>query len=186
MLTDLLLYGSVFAISGLIFLPLHILAVRATHGAKLILTVNLAIGASAIAAAVIAWLSFGSLFSSEGAKAVACVAGGISFLGFGGVYNLLGPASVDRSVSAHMVNVIYQAPGHRMTKQELFACYTHEDVLEKRFDECTRIGVIERHGPELVLTPSGRRISLVFAIMGKVVGIRPWYLDRYRARHPEA
>jgi hypothetical protein len=186
MLTDLLLYVSVFIISGLIFLPLHVLAVRANHGANLILTVNLAIGASAVVAGIIVWLAFGDRFSSEGAKAVACIGGGISFLGFGGIYNLLGPTSVDRSISAHMVNLIYQAPGHRMTKEDLFAYYTHDDVLEKRFDECTRIGVIERHGSQLTLTASGCRISLIFAIMGKVVGIRPWYLDRYRAGHPAA
>jgi hypothetical protein len=184
--TDLLLYGSVFVISGLIFLPLHILAVRATHGAKLILMVNLSIGVAAVVAGTIVWLAFGGLFSSEGAKAVACVGGGVSFLGFGGVYNLLGPTSVDRSVSAHMVNLIYQAPGHRMTKEDLLAYYTQEDVLEKRFEECVRIGAIERNGSQLTLTVSGCRISLTFAIMGRVIGIRPWYLDRYRARHPVA
>src|SRR3989442_364359 len=102
MLTDLSLYLSVFIISGLIFLPLHVLAVRATRGANLLLTINLSVGASAVAAGIIVWLSFGGLFSSEGAKAVACIGGGISFLGFGGLYNLLGPTSVDRSISAHI------------------------------------------------------------------------------------
>jgi hypothetical protein len=186
MLTDLALYGLVFVISGLIFLPLHALSVRAIRGTNPIFAVNLAIVVSAVAAGAIVWLSCGGLFSSEGAKAVACIGGGISFLGFGGVYNLLGPTSVDRSISAHMVNVIYQAPGHRMTKEDLLGYYTHEDVFEKRFTECVEAGVIERQGSQLTLTPRGRRISLIFAIMGKAVGIRPWYLDRYRARHPTA
>lgn len=181
MLTDLLLYVSVFVISGLVFLPLHVLAVRMRRGENLLLTVNLAIGASAVAAGVIVWLSFGGMFSSEGAKAVACVGGAISFLGFGAIYNLLGPTSVDRSISAHILNLIYQAPGHRMTKEELFTYYTHADVLEKRFEECAQIGVIERHGSLLTLTASGRRIGLFYTIIGKVLGIRLWYLERYRA-----
>jgi hypothetical protein len=186
MLTDLLLYGSVFVISGLIFLPLHVLAVRANRGANLMLMVNLSIGAAAVAAAAIVWLSLGHLFSSDGAKAVACVGGAISFLGFGALYNLLGPTSVDRSISAHILNLIYQAPGHQMSKEDLFAYYTHADVLEKRFEECAQIGVIERHGSQLTLTASGRRIGLFYTIIGKVLGIRLWYLERYRARQPAA
>jgi hypothetical protein len=179
MLTDLLLYVSVFVLSGLIFLPLHVLAVRANHGENVLLMVNLAVGASSVAAGVIVWLSLGILFSSEGAKAV-------SFLGFGAIYNLLGPTSVDRSISAHILNLIYQAPGHRMTKEELFAYYTHADVLEKRFEECARVGVIERQGAQLTLTASGRRIGLLYTVIGKVLGIRLWYLERYRARQPAA
>jgi hypothetical protein len=186
MLTDLLLYGSVFVISGFIFLPLHVLAVRANHGSNVLLMVNLAVGASAVAACIVVWLSLGDLFSSDGAKAVACVGGAVSFLGFGAIYNLLGPTSVDRSISAHILNLIYQAPDHRMTKEELFACYTHADVLEKRFAECARVGVIESHGSQLTLTASGRRIGLLYTVIGKVLGIRLWYLERYRARQPAA
>lgn len=186
MLTDLLLYVSVFVISGLIFLPLHVLAVRMKRGENVLLMVNLAVGASAVAAAVIVWLSLGHLFSSEGAKAVACVGGAVSFLGFGGLYNLLGPTSVDRSISAHILNLIYQAPGHRMTKEELFGYYTHADVLEKRFEECAHIGVIETHDSHLTLTARGRRIGLLYTVIGRVLGIRLWYLDRYRARQPAA
>jgi len=186
MLRDLLLYVSVFVVSGLIFLPLHVLVVRANRGANVLLMVNLAVGASAVVGAGIIWLSLGSLFSSEGAKAVACIGGAISFLGFGGLYNLLGPTSVDRSISAHIVNLIYQAPGHRMSEEELFSYYTHADVLGKRFVECAQVGMIERHGSQLTLTASGRRIGLLYTIIGRVLGIRLWYLERYRARQPAA
>lgn len=186
MATDLLLYVSVFVVSGLIFLPLHVIAVRANHGANVLLMVNLAVGASAVAAGAIGWLAFGGMFSSEGAKAVACIGGAISFLGFGAIYNLLGPTSVDRSISAHILNLIYQAPGHQMSKEDLFAYYTHADVLEKRFEECARIGVIESHGSQLTLTASGRRIGLFYTIIGKALGIHLWYLERYRARQSAA
>jgi hypothetical protein len=184
MLTDLLLYILVFVISGLIFLPLHVFALRATHGANLLLSVNLSIGTSAVSASIIVWMAFGSMFSTEGARTVACLGGGISFLGFGGIYNLLGPVSVDRSVSAHIVNLINQAPDHQMSKEDLFNYYTHSDVLEKRFRECAEVGVIARHGSQLTLTARGRRIALFYAILAKVLGIRLWYLDRYRARQP--
>src|SRR6476646_8899190 len=61
MLTDLALYGLVFVISGLIFLPLHALSVRAIRGTNPIFAVNLAIVVSAVAAGAIVWLSFGGL-----------------------------------------------------------------------------------------------------------------------------
>lgn len=181
MLTDLLLFVSVIVLSGLIFLPLHVIVVRANHGANVLLMVNISVGVSAIAAAVAGWLWFGGVFSSEGAKAVACVGGAISFLGFGAVYNLLGPTSVDRSISAHILNLIYQAPNHQMSKESLFAYYTHSDVLEKRFEECARVGMIERHGSLLALTASGRRLGFFYTLMGKVLSIPLWHLERYRA-----
>ncbi|WP_428660051.1 hypothetical protein [Reyranella sp.] len=182
MFTDLLLFASVLVISGIVFLPLHVIAVRVLRGRNILSTVNIMVGASAVIGSAIGWLVLGGSFSSEGAKAVACVGAGFAFLGFGALYNLLGPTSVDRSISAHILNLIYQAPGHRMTKDDLFSFYTHSDVLEKRLVECAEIGVIERTGSQLALTPSGRRIGQFYAILGRVLGMRIWYLDRYHAR----
>jgi hypothetical protein len=182
MVMDLLLFASVFAISGIVFLPLHVIAVRATRGRNLLSTINLMICASALIGGAIGWFLLGDLFSSAGARAVACVGASFSFVGFGGVYNLIGPASADRSISAHMVNLIYHSPGHRMSKDDLFRLYTHTDIIEKRFTECTEVGVIEQQGAELVLTASGRRIALAFALLGKVLGLHPWYMERLRTR----
>jgi len=180
MAMDLLLFLSVFAISAIVFVPSHLIAVRANGGKKLLSTVNAMICLSAFIGATIGWLLLGDLFSSSGSKAVGCVGGGFSFLGFGGIYNLLGPASADRSISAHILNLIYQAPGHRMSKEELFALYSHSDILEKRFIEFAAVGVIEQQASQLTLTAKGRRIALTFAILGKALGLHPWYLERVR------
>jgi len=182
MALDLLLFLAVFAISAITFVPLHLMAVRANRGRKLLSTVNAMICLSAVIGGGLGWLLFGNLFSSPGSMALGCVGGGFSFLGFGGVYNLLGPASVDRSISAHIVNLIYQAPGHRMSKEELFSLYSQADILEKRFVEFTVIGVIEQEDSHFTLTAKGRRIARAFAILGKALGLHPWYLERVRAR----
>jgi hypothetical protein len=181
MLIDLLLFVSVVVISGLVFLPLHVMAARALGRRNIIATVNAMIGISAMMGALAGWFLLGSCFSSGGAKAVACAGGAVSFMGFAALYNLLGPTSVDRSISAHILNLIYQSPGKRMSKADLFNFYTHSDVLEKRLVECADIGVIERHGQELALTARGRRIGQFYAILGKLLGMNMWYLDRYRA-----
>jgi hypothetical protein len=182
MLIDLLLFASVLVISGLVFLPLHVIAVRRRRGKDIVSTVNAAIGVSAVVGGAVGWLLLGGLFSSEGAKAVACVGAGLSFAGFAAVYNLVGPASVDRSISAHIVNLISEAPGQRMSIDDLYRFYTHVDVLEKRFAECADVGVLERDGSQLALTARGRRISRLYAGLGSVLGINAWHLERYRAR----
>jgi hypothetical protein len=182
MLIDLLLFASVLAVSGIVFAPLHVVFARASGGKNIMGTVNAAIGISAIVGAVLVWLVMGPVFSSDGAKAVACVGGAISFAGYAALYNLLGPTSVDRSISAHILNIIYQAPAHTMTKEELFSVYTHSDVLEKRLAECAEIGMIVRQGQQITLTASGRRMGQFYAVLGKVLSMQFWHLERYRAR----
>lgn len=182
MVVDLLLFVLVIVISGVVFVPLHAITVRAMRGRNLLTAVNVAIIAAGIVGGAAGWLLFGGLFSGEASKGVACIGGGIAFLGFGGVYNLLGPTSVDRSVSVHLVSLINQAPGNRLNREDLFRYYTHADVLEKRFVECAQVGVIHRDGEQLTLTPGGRRIAAIYAAIGRLLGMHPWYLDRYRDR----
>ena len=105
----------------------------------------------------------------------------MSFLGFAGLYNLFGPTSLDRSISAHVLKLLYLAPQLQMTETDLCKLYTYSDIIEKRFNECAETGFIERHGELLTLTPKGIRVAGFYVALAKVLGIRPWYLDRYRA-----
>lgn len=179
---DLLLYLIDIGISGIVFAPLHVVAVRARRGAQLLGTVSLCAFVSAIAGATCVWLLLGNQFSSEGAKAVACVGGAISFLGLAGLYMLVGPASVDRSISAHILNLLYLAPRHEMGESELFRIYTHVDVLEKRFSECAETAFIQRRDGKLRLTRKGGRVARCYVILGRILGMRLWHQDRYHAQ----
>ena len=162
------------------FLPLHIVAIRYMGGRQLITTLNATIGLSTVAAVAGGWLVLGPYFSSPGAASVALVGGAIGFATLAGLYGLLLPSSVDRSVSVHIVKLLYLAPKQRMTKEQLFALYTHEDVLEKRFLDCLATGIIKREGDELMLTPHGARIAWLYMTVGEGLGMRLWYLDRLR------
>lgn len=177
---DVALFFAIIAIGGMVFLPLHIIALRSRGGRKLITTLNLVIGASTAAAVVAGWLLLGDQFSSPGAAAVAYVGGALSFAAYAGLYSLLLPSSVDRSVSVHIVKLLYLAPGQQMTEKELFSFYTHQDVLQKRFDDCIDTGIIERRGDQLVLTPHGARIAWLYMTVGEGLGMRLWYLNRIR------
>ena len=182
MLVDLMLFALALVVSVVVFIPLHLITVRANRGRNLLSAVNVAIIASAIMGGATVWLVCGDLFSAPGAKAVACVGGGIAFLGFGSTYNLIGPASVDRSISVHLVSLVNQQAKRRMASADLFHYYPHADVFEKRFAECSEVGVFERQGADILLTARGRRIARVYAGMGKLLGLHPWYLDRYLTR----
>ena len=176
---DLLLYFAIVAVSGAVFLPLHIVAIRAMGGGKLITTLGTTIAVSAIVGAAGGWLALGGEFSSQSVKTVACIGAALTFAGFAGAYSLIGPISVDRSVSSHIVELVSLAPGGRLKETDLFALYTHADMLEKRFHDCIETGIIERQGEELVVTPRGAKIAFVYLALGKALGMRLWYLDRH-------
>jgi hypothetical protein len=174
------LYFAIIAIGGVVFLPLHIVLIRSMGGRKLITSINAAIGLSTVAAVAGGWFFLRPYFSAPGAASVALVGGAISFATLAGLYGLLLPSSVDRSVSVHIVKLLYLAPKQRMTEEQLFRLYTHEDVLEKRFLDCLATGIIKREGGELVLTPHGARIAWLYMTVGEGLGMRLWYLDRLR------
>lgn len=177
---DVALFFAILVIGGVVFLPLHILAVRMMQGRQLITTLNAAIGIATLVAVLAGWLLLGRHFSSPGALAVALVGGALTFAAYAGLYSLLLPSSVDRSVSVHIVKLLYLAPNQRMTENELFSLYTHGDMLEKRFADCLSTGIIKREGDQLVLTPHGARIAWLYMTVGEGLGMRLWYLDRLR------
>jgi hypothetical protein len=185
MFKDLGLYFAVIAVCGAVFLLSHLAAIRLRRGDRLLTTLSVAIGFSAFAGAGLGWWLFGGEFSSAGARLVACAGAALTFPGYAGLYALMGPASVDRSISAHIVNLIYLAPRHRLKEGELFKLYTHEDVLEKRFRECMESGIIERRSDELGVTPRGARIARFYISLGKMLRMRLWYLDRYHDNLPK-
>lgn len=177
---DVLLYLAIVSICGLVFVPLHALTLRAMRGEKLIRMLAASIALSAVIGAAVGWWLLGDSFTVEGVKLLASIAGGLTFAGFAGVYCHLGPISVDRSVSSHIVELVYLSPGHRLREADLFRLYTHEDVLGKRFKDCLETGIIERDGEDLITTARGALIARVFLFLGTALGMQLWYLQRYR------
>jgi hypothetical protein len=177
---DLGLFFAILVIGGVVFLPLHIVVLRARSGAQLITSLNATIGISTITGVAAVWLLFGDQFSSPGAALVAYVGGALCFAAYAGLYGLLLPSSVDRSVSVHIVSLLALAPGRRMTEAELFEVYTHDDMLQKRFLDCVNTGIIEREGDQLVLTKKGAAIARLYTFVGAGLGMNLWYFERRR------
>lgn len=181
MAKDIALFFAMLAVNAAIFLPLNTLATRASRGSKLLqiflLTATLSIAAGTLAG----WWAFADQFSSQSSWALAGAASAITSACCAWTYVAVGPISVDRSVSAHLVMLLYLAPRKRMKAEQLFASYTHSDVLEKRFRECEAAGIVAREGGEVVLTAYGARIASAFLLLGRLLGMRLWFLDRSQA-----
>ncbi len=177
---DVVLYFAIIAIGGVVFLPLHIVLIRSMGGRKLITSINAAIGISTVAAVAGGWFFLGPYFSAPGAASVALVGGAISFATLAGLYGLLLPSSVDRSVSVHVVSLLALAPGRRMTEAEFFNVYTHDDMLQKRFVDCINTGIIKREGDQLELTTKGAKIAWLYTTVGEGLGMNLWYFVRMR------
>ena len=177
---ELGLFFAILVVGGVIFLPLHIVVLRARAGTNLITTLLVLIGVSTAAGVLAGWLLFGDQFSSPGAAAVAYVGGALTFAAYAGLYGLLLPSSVDRSVSVHIVSLLHAAPGQRLTEPELFELYTHDDMLRKRFLDCLNTGIIRHEGDQLVLTPKGARIAWLYTFVGQGLGMNLWYFSRQR------
>lgn len=166
---DIACYFAVVIACGIVFLPLHIVLSRRARGAVLVKTLGVSIVLSAAAGGIFgAWL-IGGCFSSPSVATVAIIGGGLTFSGFAGAYSLILPISVDRSLSAHVVGLVYSSPGGRLKEVELFQLYTHAAILGKRLRECEQSRILERRGDELFITPKGRRIAFVYFTLDRLM-----------------
>ncbi|MBS0546245.1 MAG: hypothetical protein JSR24_00770 [Proteobacteria bacterium] len=166
---DLLLYFCVVAISSAVFLPLHIVLSRARRGGPLVTALGVSIALSAVAGGAFGAFVIGGSFSSSPVLLVASVGGALTFAGFAGVYALILPISVDRSLSAHIVSLLYASPGGRIREAELFRLYTHSAILGKRLRECEQSRILEKQGDELVVTAKGRRIASIYFTLDRLM-----------------
>ncbi len=169
---DLLLYFSVVAVSGAVFLPLHIVLSQAKRGGPLVMALGASIAVSALAGSIIGNFVISGGFSAPAVALVASIGGALTFAGFAGAYALILPISVDRSLSAHIVGLLYASSGGRIRESELFRLYTHAALLGKRLRECEQSRILERQGDELVITAKGRRIASVYFALDRLMQTR--------------
>lgn len=166
---DLLLYLCVVALSGVVFLPLHIALSRAKRGGPLVAALGFSIALSAMAGGIFGFFIIGAGFSAPAVAPVASVGGALTFAGFAGAYALILPISVDRSLSAHIVGLLSASPGGRIKEAELFRLYPHSAILGKRLRECEQSQILKREGDELVATAKGRRIASVYFALDRLM-----------------
>ena len=122
--------------------------------------------------AVLAWLLFLGWYSSSDMLVLSTLGAITTFLGFGGIGVLFGPASADRSITAHILIYLARAPGEQLMADELLSRYTGAVILQKRFEEMRGVGVITQHDGKLKLTSKGKLLAHFYLWIIKILRLQ--------------
>ena len=101
--------------------------------------------------AVLSWWLAGGLFSSGAVHALASLTAPFAFLGFCGIYVLIGPVTVDRSITLSILSAFANSRTKGLSRVELQACVPFDRIFEKRLRELEMSGTLT--------TPRGRHQS---------------------------
>jgi hypothetical protein len=171
-LSDMFWYGVVFVAAWLIFLVAYVIGARLRWvenvDRRLVILGNL----SALAAGIVSWLFLEPQFSSIQVFWLATVTAPIAFLGFCGIFILIGPANVDRSVTLSMMMAI-AAEGERGLPEQALVTGPLGLIFAKRIRELIGYGVVVSAGDNVLLSEAGERTRQFYLWLGRVFNIRP-------------
>ena len=162
MLIDLGLYVSTIAVACAIFIVAQYVTLKILQVKPFYVLLTVLAGASAIAGSVITWLLLGENYSTPGGAIAISVAGASTFWLLAVIYLLLGPISVDRSISAHIVILLSRSADGQMDRTEFMSRYTEQFIYEKRFKELSESQIVQLKNKNLVLTKKGVFIAKIY------------------------
>jgi hypothetical protein len=170
LLGDLAGFAGVFALSWGIYLAAHLLAAscRLIRGANY-MTVGLATAAAIVAGAITSW-SLEGWFSSPGVHALSSIAAPVTFLGYCGIYVLIGPVTVDRSISLSMLRALEASQHKKLKRNELQAEVPFDRIFEKRMRELELSGSIDTRS-DVKITQSGARIIRLYMRFARMFNV---------------
>jgi hypothetical protein len=172
-LCDLFFCALVFISAWVVFLLAYLLTAKlrwvANVDARLVIMANL----SAIAAGILSWSFLGSHFSSPNALWMATIAAPVAFLGFCGLFILIGPANVDRSVAFSIVVAVKAITDDPLPTTKLIDAIPVERIISKRLRELSARGLIVLDGDRARLTPLGDRILRFYLWLGRLLNVQP-------------
>jgi hypothetical protein len=168
---DLTWYAVIFAAAAAIFFAAHVIAAhfRIVSGATS-RVVALAVFA-AVATGLLSGLLFGSCFSSPEVHALASITAPICFLGFCGVYMLIGPVTVDRSITLTILEALLAVQDQELAEDRLMGAVPFERIFGKRLIELESGGFIRRHRGSIKVCASGERMLRAYLRMGRLLNI---------------
>lgn len=158
---DLFGFAVIFAVCWPLYLIGHWLAASAgvVRGVGPS-TVAIAIGAAVVMAGA-SWFWLGTLFSSAAVHHFACVVAPFAFVGFCGNYVLVGPVTVDRSITLTILSALASSKTHGLTEVKLHAEVPFDRIFAKRLRELSRTGNLTTEG-EIRITKRGLRNLMAY------------------------
>ncbi len=86
------------------------------------------------------------------------------------LFFFLGPATADRSLTAHLL--LYLEKHEGVPAEKLMRDHDARAFLDKRLDECSETGLIARDAARIALAPRGRVLARIYAGFNALYGLR--------------
>ena len=169
---DLCWWGVVFAASWAIYFAIYLISAKLRWvenvDRRLVLIGNL----SALAGGILSWLLLRSDFSSPAAFWMATVTAPITFLGFCGTFILLGPVTVDRSITLAILSALKSVEDRELPNSKLIEVVPFDRIYQKRLKELSKSGVIELKGNTVKVTRKGEFALRIFLLIGHLLNVK--------------
>lgn len=162
-MTDVALSFACLGIGSVVFGLLQTLGLR-KHRPRRILCYLLGVYlASAGMTTSLSAVWFRPLFSSEAVFYVAITGMWIAGFFAAGLYAFLGPATADRSCTAHFLMLLRAQADHSHDAQRLIDRFDGRAFMRKRFKECLQARLICWEDGHVSLTDKGRCVARLYA-----------------------
>ncbi len=170
-MTDVLLFFGIFGMCGAFFIVFHILALR-LHDTRRLLVFLMGIYLfSALVATVLSRYLIAGYFSSFDCYVIANLGAVLAGFFAAFLYAFLGPATADRSLTAHMLLHLLAKPEFEAEKHILESEYVAGNFFSKRYAECISAGILLERDGVVKLTPKGRRIARLYSFQIWILGL---------------
>jgi hypothetical protein len=91
---------------------------------------------------ILSWRLAGDLFSGGAVHAMASLTAPFAVLGFCGIYVLIGPVTVDRSITLSILSAFANSGTQGLSRAKLQACVPFDRIFEKRLRELEMSGTL--------------------------------------------
>lgn len=169
----MLWYCVLFVATWVLFIAVYVAAARLRWVTNVDWRLIVIAVLSATTVGILSWLLLAERFSSPSAFWLATVTAPIAFLGYCGIFILIGPANVDRSVTFSMLRA-FKARDERGTQDgPLIDAVPFDRIFNKRLRELATHGVIEVDRNSVRLTPMGDRTRRFYLWLGRLLNVDP-------------
>lgn len=167
---DVLAFGAAFLLCWIAYFLIQIAAVSA----NLVSGVGKSTVLIALIAAVVTgvgWGAWGGQWSSSPeAHVLICIAAPFAFVGYCGNYVLVGPVTVDRSITLSILGALASSKTKGLTVSKLEAEVPFDRIFAKRLKELARTGNLQV-GSEVRVTRRGLRILSLYQWLAKILKV---------------
>ncbi len=181
MILDLFLFFVILILCLSVFAVFHVAALCFLDPRRLLVFLASLYFLGALAASVFSFLFIANHFSSFECYLTSNVGAVLAGFFASALYSFLGPATADRSLTAHFLIFLLEQPDRTIHRNRVLERFSPRNFLEKRYDECQRAEIIQMETNTIQLTKKGESIARIYAFGFRLLnlGSRSQFLDSF-------